>query len=111
MEVDVESRQSVVRYLRALADKELAELFYEATRERPSSDVAEARRHFVLGDASLDDGAWSVEVISPADEAHGPWAAGVPICQSGTCDGCGLQIRSWAKHMLCSVCGTKAYGS
>ena len=107
----MESRQAIVQYLRALADKELAEVFYEATRDRPSSDVAEAKRHFVLGEVSLEEGKWDLEVISPADAADGPWASGVPICQSGTCDGCGLQLRSWAKHMSCSVCGAKAYGS
>jgi hypothetical protein len=109
----VESRESVVQYLRSLDDKELAEVFYAATRDRPTSDVAEAKRHWVVGDVSLEDGKWSLDVFAlpnPALEI-GEWADGVPICQWGVCEGCGLQLRSWAKQVLCSVCGSAAYGS
>lgn len=108
----MESRESAVAYLRTLADKELAELFYEAIRDRPSLESPAERRHLVLAEVSRDEeGKWDLEVISPADAADGKWAVGVPICQAGTCDGCGLQVRSWAKHMVCSVCGTRAYGT
>jgi hypothetical protein len=109
----VESREAVVRYLRGLADKELAELFYDAVRDRRSEDVPTARRHFVLGDASYEDGKWALDVIAREDPVkyEDGWVAAAPVSQGGVCEGCGTRIKSWAKHMVCSVCGSKAYGS
>ena len=109
----MESPESVVQYLRSLGDKELAEVFYAATRDRPSSDIPEAKRHWVVGDVSLEDGKWSFDAVALAKPVHGngDWAPGSPVCQWAVCEGCGFQVRSWAKQMLCPVCGSAAYGS
>ena len=109
----MESSESVVQYLRRLSDKELAEVFYAATRDRPTTDVAEAKRHWVIGDVSLESGRWSLDdfALPNPDHAYGEWASGSPVCQWGVCEGCGTQLRSWAKQMLCPVCGEAAYGS
>ena len=106
-------RELVVQYMRTLGDKELAELFYEATRDRPNSDVSSARRHFVLADVSLEEGQkWHLDVIALHDPAkYAEWAPNSPVCQWGTCEGCGFAVKSWAKHMLCPVCGGAAYGT
>ena len=112
----MEERQMVVSYLRRLAVKELAEIFYDAVRERALSRAEkDAKRHFVLGDAMYtEDGKWYLDFIAredPDSEDAGPWAEGVPVAQEGDCETCGSQVRSWAKRMLCPVCGSKAYGT
>lgn len=109
----MEIRQAVVSYLRSLADKELAEIFYDAVRDRPPEDVEAAKRHFVLADVSYEDGRWSLDVIAREDPGvyQAGWAPGVPVCQWGVCESCSSQVRSWAKHMVCPVCGGKVYGS
>ena len=109
----MESRDSIVKYLKTLADKELAEVFYDAVRDRLTSDVEELKGHFVLADVSYDEGKWSVDVIAREDPAEykDGWASAVPVCQWGVCQTCSSRVRSWAKHMLCPVCGAKAYGS
>ena len=109
----MKSRESVVQYLRGLGDKEFAELFYDVVRARPMSDVKEARRHLVLADAALEDGKWTVDLIAREDPAEykAGWASDVSVCQSGECGTCGSGVRSWAKHMICPVCESKAYGS
>jgi hypothetical protein len=113
LEVELDARESAVQYLRTLTDKELAEVFYAAVRDRPSSDIPAANRHFVLADASVEGERWSLDVIALEDPAAYPngWAGDPPVCQWGKCQGCGSQVRSWAKHMLCPICGSKAYGS
>jgi hypothetical protein len=112
----VERRQEVVSYLRRLADKELAEIFYDTVRDRALSDAEkDANRHFVLADATrTEDGTWSPDFIAredPDSQDAGPWAEGVPVAQWGICENCRSQVRSWAKRMLCPICGSKAYGS
>lgn len=109
----MESQTAVVQYLRSLADKELAEVFYEVLRCRTTSDTAEGKGHFVLADVVQEGETWSLEVVAladPAEYAKG-WLAGAPVCQSGVCSDCGTKVRSWAKHMICPVCGSKAYGT
>ena len=106
------TQTAVVQYLRSLADKELAELFYEVARGRRTSDTAEEKRHLVLAEVAQEGETWSLEVIALADPAeYAEWLAGSPVCQSGVCGDCGTQVRSWAKHMICPVCGSKAYGT
>ena len=111
----MQSPESIVRYLRSLKDKELAEIFYAATRDRLTSDLAEEDGHWVVADVALTEGGkWSLDVIAMPDPTHyrdGEWASDLPVCQSGFCKACGFQLRSWAKHMLCPVCRSNAYGT
>jgi hypothetical protein len=109
----VASRETVIQHLRDLGEREFAELFYDIARARSVRNPEGTARHLVLADAARDDGKWVVEVIAGHDPAQyrDGWAPGVPICQSGTCESCGNELRSWAKHMLCPICGATAYGS
>lgn len=43
----VDKRAAVLGYLRALPTKDFAQLFYEATRDRVTSDWPEQRGHFL----------------------------------------------------------------
>jgi hypothetical protein len=112
-EIDVDNRASVLRYLRSLGDKDLLETFYDAVRGRSTGDIAEAKDHYVIAHVAAEDGRWDLDVIAREDPAHYPtgFASDVPVCQWGVCDGCGAQVRSWAKYMLCPVCGGTAHGS
>src|SRR4051794_2058366 len=112
-EDDVDSRESVLRYLRSLGDKDVLEIFYDAVRDRSTGDIPEAKDHYVIAHVATEDGKWDLDVIAREDPEHYPrgWASDVPVCQWGVCDGCGSRVRSWAKHMICPVCGGSAYGS
>ena len=33
------------------------------------------------------------------------WSDEALICQSGSCEGCGSEVRSWSKRAECPVCG------
>jgi len=109
----VESRESIVKFLRGLGYKDLVEIFYDVVRDRSTGDVADAKGHYIIANVATEDGTWTLEVIAREDPERYPsgWAPDVPVCQSGVCEGCGSQVRSWAKHMLCPVCGGKAYVS
>lgn len=103
-------RESALLWLAGLTDKAFAEFFYEAVRGRKTCDDF---GHFVLADGIVMDGKWFVDLIAVHDpeEYQGPWADDSPICQESECDVCGSRTRSWAKHALCPVCGTKVYGT
>lgn len=102
-------RAQVMTWLSGLTDKQFSEFFYEAVRGRKTCD---GFGHFVLADAALMDGAWSVDLVALPDPDHyKQWADDVPICQSGECRVCKSSTRSWAKHGVCPVCGEQVYGT
>ena len=116
----MESRDSVITYLQALADKELVELFADAVGGRSRSDMKGGEHHLLVADATLQDGRWDVSVIGREDpDRYRPDLASlvgevfpnVPIRARGVCATCDAQVRSWAKQMLCPVCGSKVSGS
>jgi len=105
-------RAEALEFLAALTDKEFAELFYESVRRRNTSDIEGEPGHFVLGDARevSEENRWIVEFIAlPTDNSA--WDAEAPICQSGRCRGCGVEVRSWAKALRCPVCSRSGAGS
>jgi len=103
-------RAQVMTWLSGLSDKQFSEFFYESVRGRKTGD---GFGHFVLADAMLMDGAWSVTLIAMPDPAQytQSWADNAPICQSGECQGCKSRTCSWAKHGRCPVCGEHVYGT
>ncbi|MFN3649552.1 MAG: hypothetical protein ACK47B_08200 [Armatimonadota bacterium] len=108
-----QERQRTLRWLRSLTDKGFAELFYEAVKDRKTDG---GYGHFVLAEAArrdLIEGPWDVDFIGLHDREHygGEWDDDAPICQSGTCRECGVDVRSWAKEAVCPVCGSKVYGT
>jgi hypothetical protein len=106
----MDERQAVLRWLAGLADKAFAEFFYEAVRERKTCD---GPGHFVLADAALMDGRWYVDLVGvhDAENYDGSWADDAAICQSGKCESCDSEVRSWAKRAICPVCGSKVYAT
>ncbi len=102
-----DARSDAISFLTSLSDKAFAEFFYEAVRDRNTSDIADWRGHFILADAECDenDGGWEIDFIALDDRSYGPWDRDAPICQSGRCTDCGHSVRSWAKKAACPVCG------
>lgn len=98
-------RSEVVKWLGGLTEKQLAEVFHEAS-PAPSSDsrlvLAVARR--------IDDDTWETSVIGVSADGV-PWADDAPLSQEGSCFRCDSRVISWAKGMICPVCGNKLNGS
>lgn len=104
-------RKQVLNWLGELDHKAFAELFYEAVATRTTSDLKEWRGHFILADCEkVDDSPWDLDLIAlPVESERADWAEGVPICQSGTCESCGAEVRCWSKRAECPVCATAVY--
>ena len=101
------ARNSALAYLSQLSPKAFAEFFYEAVKDRVTSDRSDWHGHFILADAEQVDAdePWDVELIALQDDKqYGGWSDDAPLCQSGTCDSCGHRVRSWAKQAVCPVC-------
>jgi len=103
-------------YLTNLNDKEFVELFYKVVEKR---DKAKSRKgvKWVLATAffSIDDKT-DVEAtyfVSLDNEEHygGPKNWADDICQFGNCRTCNQPTASWAKHHICAICGSEAYGT
>lgn len=98
-------RSEVVKWLGGLTEKQLAEVFHEAS-PAPSSDsrlvLALARR--------VDDDTWETSMVGMnADGAT--WPDDAPLSQEGSCFRCDSRVISWAKEMTCPVCGNGLKGT
>lgn len=106
------ARVTALTYLTGLSDKAFVEFFYEAVRDRVTSDIKEGHGHLILADAEKapDGERWDIEFLALHDRQNysAEWGDDSPICQSGTCHGCGQIVRSWAKKAICPVCGAQA---
>lgn len=102
-----EFRNHMLQWIAELNHKQFAEFFYEAVAHRTTSDLAEWQGHFILADTeSVDNGAWDIDFIAlPVKSERHEWSDEALICQSGTCDGCNTDVRSWSKRAECPVCG------
>lgn len=104
-----ELRSHVLGFLQALSDKQFAEFFYEAVRDRNTSDLEAWSGHLVLANAEkVDDEPWSIDLLA-LPEDRDPWSNDADICQSGSCASCSSAVRSWAKQASCPVCGASVY--
>jgi hypothetical protein len=103
-------RGKVIEWLGSLTDKDFAEVFYEATASRTTSDSPGCGGHFVLADTEkVNDGEWETDLIALHDPEAYPegMVSDAPICQSGICSACKSGVRCWAKGAICPVCGEK----
>ena len=109
------NRDELIETVRGLTDKQLVELFYEATQDRHIYELEKEniQARLVLGNAvrDLDDrgrwSAWKLEILCPTPGES--WADDSPICQAG--EHCGHDTASWAKNATCPICGGEVYGT
>ena len=104
----------VLNWIKTLTDKQFVELFYEATEEHNTSDMPTdtAKGHFVLADVLIwEDKDIGIEFAGLNFYPDDVYEDDYPICQSGTCRNCKNKIRSFAKRILCPICGNEAYGT
>jgi hypothetical protein len=107
-----DNKEQFIKWLRSLSDKQFVEFFYEVVKDRNTSDIEKWNGHFILSDTEcVENEEWETDHIALHDPQECPegWADDVPICQSGTCSSCGAEVRSWAKHAICSICKNKVY--
>ena len=104
-----ELRSHALRFIETLSDKQFAEFFYQAVRDRNTSDLEAWAGHLVLANAEkVDDEPWSLDLLA-LPENRESWSDDADICQSGACATCSAEVRSWAKQALCPVCGARVY--
>jgi hypothetical protein len=113
------NKNDVIQWTEALSDKQLIEFFYEATKGRfiYRGEESYMQSHLVISNASRlkkDNDVWEEWSLASIGE-HDPkkylnsWADDSPICQSGRC--CGYEIISWAKNVVCPICGKEVYAT
>lgn len=105
-------RSSILDWLRSLPEEEFAHLLADACRGRAYHQFGTDIRYVAAQVWRDGDGQWTVDVIAAEDTARyrdTPLAAGFPtgdpIVRSAECSGCGLRVCSWARWVLCPVCG------
>jgi len=95
--------------LKGLNAKQLAESLSLIT-ERDRKDSTGQLRAFAIVERGDQGVAYTSLVATPDQEYYGgsaEWETESPICQYGVCNGCSSKLTSWAKHVLCPVCGRK----
>ena len=98
-------RPEVVKWLGGLTEKQLAEVFYEATQaQRPDSHLVLALAHRIA------DEPWEVSLVGLNADRES-WVDDAPLCQQGSCFKCDSRVISWAKRMKCPVCGNEIHGT
>lgn len=100
----------VLRWFRTLSDKDFVDFFYEASSGRPlDRDLPE--NCYVICESSFSGESSQHETVflaRPRDKSL-RWAEDSPICQYGECSTCKAPLMSWAKEVICPVCGNEAY--
>jgi rubrerythrin len=117
------NQNEVKKYLETLTNKQLVELLAEVLQKRRCDNGSEGdytQAHWCLAEASriqTEDGKgwenWEVGLLALHDsrEYEGGWSDDSLMCQSGECRECGVKLIGWAKHLVCPVCGAKAYAT
>jgi len=107
-------------YLDSLSNKQLVELLLDVLNKRRGDEGAEAafvQAHWCVAEASrmqaangIDWEAWDVELLAAHDSSvyDSGWDDQALLCQSGQCGECGMALLSWAKAIVCPVCGSAA---
>jgi len=108
------TRESVLDYLQTLEQARLVELFYAATAHlsltRRLPDGRLECERLVMAESNWDSEELYVEYIGlPTQRAYLETnASEIDSCyESGTCAGCGVNVRSFAKEANCPVCGSR----
>ena len=101
-------REELIRGLVGLNDREFAQVFYAAGKEREGAGLKEWRGHLVLAEAeTVGTAPWTVDYIGePLKDEEAPASV---ICQSGRCSRCKATVRSWARSVGCPICGNAVY--
>jgi len=98
----------VLDWVAGMTEKQFVEFFYRAVRAQRSRHSDEEEARFVLADGS--DGEQPTFIALHDDEQYpSGFADDAPLCQFGTCDECGADVLSVAKHALCPLCGARVY--
>jgi hypothetical protein len=117
------SKTEAIQYLESLTNKQLVELLSEVFKSRRCDEGTEEeylQAHWCIAEVSrlqTDDGkgweSWEVEILARHDpkKYDFDWSDNSPICQGGKCTECGTKLFSWAKKIVCPVCGAKAYAT
>lgn len=115
-------RDKIVAYLSRCSDPELREILFAVFQNRkPNPEEDEYNKNcFFLGTASslLESnqgepahwGTWRIEAVAYVNqEEYGKDVLGPEwgFCQFGSCQSCGMEVRSNLKHGVCPVCGSK----
>jgi hypothetical protein len=106
-----------VRYIRSLGgDRAVVEFFYEALRDAWTTFGDAERTHWIIGLVTElpSQGSFQTSVAALPDATHYDDVQDLGeqlLCQEGECETCGAPCASWAKHMLCPVCGNAVYGT
>jgi hypothetical protein len=122
------NRDDAIGYLLGLSDGDLLDVLQRVfARRTPNPEEAAYNRNaYFLGAASQlreDDldidadpqlhrwGEWRIQAIAYLDRTHYPHghADDCGFCEGGTCMVCKTDVRSYAKHGICPVCGNKVY--
>lgn len=106
------TQRDLVDGLRALTDKQVVEVFYEAVQGRHfySTERNIFDAHLVLANAVRDrqeGGPWTIELVCPSREQG--LIDDTPISEAGS--HCEMPTISSGKHSHCPVCGGEVYGT
>ena len=117
------NQEQTKKYLNSLTNKQLVVLLTDVFQSRRCDEGTEKEyleAHWCIAEASrfkTDDGKdwenWEVELLALHDpeEYEGEWDDKSSICQGGGCSECGVKLFSWAKRIICPVCGSKEYAT
>jgi len=102
------NREQILAWIGSLTDKQLVELFYDATSDR-DVDGEQGRLAVAKACTFPDDERETTFLALPDPDAYpSGWVDDAPFCQSGSCVECECLIRSFAKRVICPICGAKA---
>ncbi len=117
------NEEQVKTFLESLTNKQLVEFLSDVLKKRRCDEGTEeafSQAHWCLAETSrflTDDEKgweeWEVELLAlyDPDEYEGSWDDNSPICQGGKCMECGTKLFSWAKKIVCPVCGSKSFAT
>jgi len=123
--VDLRDRASVQELeeirtkLEKLTEPQLVELFFQVANRFTVGSFSETSSFEdkpVVAYSSYDfqdgkhEGTLSVACVHDPD-VYGLGMEFDVFCQSGTCSNCGVSVISYAKKMICRLCGSKVYGT
>lgn len=98
------SADAVADSLADLTKKQMVEVIYSALRRRGIRWVLAAPETLPQGESRLD----LLSVHDP-EVYTGGWADGTPIANLGECELCKAVLYSWAKQVICPLCGSKGW--
>lgn len=117
------NQDKVKNYLGSLTNKQLVELLSTVLKARrcdEGTEEAYIQAHWCIAEVSRfkkDNGEgredWEIKLLAlhDAKQYERGWVDNASICQSSKCRACDTKLFSWAKHIICPVCGAKVYAT